>query len=227
MKKILFVLVLIIIAFCIWLFLHQPAQTAEQNAVPQAPEPTNTTSAPPMTNALSQAMPPTNAFVRPDSIDEATWNRIMINRQVILSENQPIEFYARIVDQDGQAIKGAKLELKVSRMDETMFAPTNYFHWDPAKAVQDIPFELLSDANGWVCLTNKTGQLIQINDLSKAGYSFKMPQIGSFGYEPEGKHLIGDTGMEDAFNPEKGYVFHLQRIVKGSVPSISTSQAGQ
>jgi hypothetical protein len=183
--------------------------------LPIPPKPTNVIPTSAISNTPIQPTPPqstpiTNAFVRPASINEVTWNRVLINRQVILSENQPIEFYARIIDQNQQPIKGAKLKLKISRMDETMFVPANYIHWDPAKAVQDITVELLSDVNGWVCITNKTGQLIQINDLSKDGYSWTMPPIGSFGYGPE--RAVGYAGMEDAFNPNKGYIFHLQKI---------------
>ncbi len=216
MKRTIWIILILVALLCLWLFLRKPPQVPQQSVTPQTPsQPTNVVSVPAITNAPHQPTPPqptpaTNAFVRPASIDEATWNRALVNRQVILSENQPIEFYSRIVDQEGQAIEGAKLKLKVSRMDETMFAPTNYIHWDPANAVQDIPFELLSDANGWVCLTNITGQLVQINDLSKEGYSWTMPQIGSFGYGPE--RAVGYAGMEDAFNPAKGYVFHLQKI---------------
>jgi len=130
---------------------------------------------------------------------------------VILSEDQPIKFYTRVLDQNEQAVEGAKLTVSVERLDETMFEPTNYLHWDPAAAYQKKFFDLYSDVQGWIQFTNITGRALRIEALVKDGYSWTLPQIGSFGYEPEGKHLIGDAGMEGAFDSSKGYILHLQK----------------
>ena len=52
---------------------------------------------------------------------------------------------------------------------------------------------------------------VRVEELDKDGYTWTMPQIGSFLYEPDGGHRVGNAGMEDAFDSQKGYVFHLQK----------------
>ena len=222
MKRVVYsIAVLIVVAICVWLVLRRPAEMPKQNTVLSHPttQPTNVAIAPIISNAPPQ--PTTNTFVRPDSIDESTWATIMQDRQVILSEDQPVEFYARVVDQDGQPVEGAKLTISLERLDETMFAPTNYLHWDPGAAYQKKYCDLLSDSNGWIQLTYVTGRSLRIETLVKDGYSWVTPQIGSFGYEPDGKHSVGYAGMEDAFDPSKGYILHLQKIDEANSTNMS------
>jgi hypothetical protein len=174
------------------------------------------------TNAPTQNIVPTNqaiafntnVFVRPDYIDEEHWNRLMALRQTFLSENQPVEFYTRILDQNGTPIEGATLTIKLTRVDETLFATTNFFHLNMGDELKDVSLELISDANGWISLTNKTGNSVRVESLIKKGYSWTMPQIGSFVYDPDGNRRVGVAGMEDAFDPVKGYVFYMQKIEK-------------
>ena len=133
-------------------------------------------------------------------------------RQLVLSANQPIEFYASILDQDNKPVEGAKLKLKLSYTDEEMFRGTNFLHKKMGDEILSKPLEITSDSNGWIKLSGLKGQILRVESLNKDGYSWEMPQIDSFGYEAGGKHSIGYIGMEDAFNPSKGYVFPLQKI---------------
>jgi hypothetical protein len=209
MKKILIVLFLILLAVAVLLVLRHPKSASKLTILPQVLT-TNFVAVPTASNTppLTQN---TNVFIRPSSIDEETWNKILQNRQIILSQNQPIEFYVRIVDQDQQPVEGAKLTISLERLDETMFSLTNYLHWDPAAAYQKKFLDLYSDANGWIQLAGVTGEALRVETLMKEGYSWAMPQTDSFTYEPEGQHRVGYAGMEDAFNPDKGYVFHLTK----------------
>jgi hypothetical protein len=216
MKKTFIIILLAALVVVTWLILHQPKlRPSPALAVPQpitvpatnaqisAQTPTN------LSPALLFPAPSTNAPVRPNSVDEETWSRWIAYRQFILEQNPPVEFYARVVDQDGQPVEGAKLTLKLTRMEGMSFATTNFSAWDPAKAIQDTYLTLYSDANGWIRLTGVTGRTLRVETLTKEGLSFVMPEIGSFGYSPE--RAVGYAGMEDAFNPDKGYVFHLTK----------------
>jgi len=209
------ILVLVALAFCVWLFLHHPAETTHQNSEqPELIQTTNPIVAPIVSNASSPPLPQpaTNAFVRPDNIDEDHWNQLMLVRQLALAENQPIEFYARTLDQNEQPVEGATLCITLSRIDEKMFETTNFFSKKMGDEIVHLPVKLVSDTNGWIKLTGVTGDSLWIESLSKDGYSWTMPQIGSFLYEPNGGHRVGNAGMEDAFDSQKGYIFHLQKI---------------
>jgi hypothetical protein len=170
----------------------------------------------PQTTPLPTA--PTNnpaALIRPDSVDAPTWNKWMAYRQVVLEQNQPVEFYARVLDQNEQPVEGARLKLKLTRWDENEFSMSNFPHWDPAKAVQEIDFFLLSDSNGWIHLTGTNGSSLAVWGLVKDGYISSYPD-GNFGgvsYEPNGRrNPSGDIQMTNSWNPQKGYIFHLQKI---------------
>ena len=133
-------------------------------------------------------------------------------RQMILAQNQPVEFYARVVDQTNKPLEGAMLCITLSRIDEKMFDTTNFFHMQMGDEIVHLPMKLLSDTNGWIKVVGITGKALWVESLGKEGYSWTMPQIDSFAYEPNGERTVGYAGMEDAFNPAKGFVFHLQKI---------------
>lgn len=218
MRRIIYsIAVLVALTFCLWLFLRRPAPMPSQiTEPPKLSQPTNTIIVPIISNAPAQTAPPrqppvTNAFVRPDYIDEDHWNQLMLVRQLALSQNQPIEFYARTLDQNELPVKGATLCITLSRIDERMFETTNFFSKKMGDEIIHLPVTLVSDTNGWIKLRGVTGDSLWVESLSKEGYSWTMPQIGSFLYEPNGGHRVGNAGMEDAFNPDKGYIFHLQK----------------
>ena len=217
MKKIFsIVLVLAALVFCVWLLLRRPAQVPEQNVVP--PEPPQPTNAAAQIISNTPPKPPqqlaTNVFVRPNYIDEDQWNRLMLVRQLALEQNQPVEFYAQILDQNNQPVEGAKLTLKLTRTDERMFETTNFFSRQMGDEVLIIPFELFSDSNGWVSLTGTNGYFLNLWGLAKDGYSSSYPD-GNFAgvhYELGGiRTPTQDILMTNSWNPQKGYILHLQK----------------
>jgi hypothetical protein len=133
-------------------------------------------------------------------------------RQMILEQNQPVEFYARIVDQNNKPLEGVVLSITLSHIDENMFATTNFLSMKMGDEIVHLPMKILSDTNGWIKVAGVTGKALRVESLGKDGYSWTMPQIGSFVYEPNGERRVGNAGMEDAFNSAKGYIFHLQKI---------------
>jgi hypothetical protein len=220
MKKTLLVVILLILVCAAWVILRQPKSPPPSipipptnNVSPYSGRSTPTTNAqvPSQPSAVLFSAPSTNVPVRPASVDEETWSRWLAYRQFILEQNPPVEFYARVVDQSGQPVEGAKLTLKLTRMEGMAFATTNFSAWDPAKAIQDTSLDLYSDAKGWIKLSGVTGRDLRVETLKKDGYSWTMPQIDSFAYESNGERTVGYAEMRDAFNPDKGYVFHLTK----------------
>ena len=220
MKKTLIVLLLASLALIIWMTLRRPQSSpllhsilATNNVSPYngGLNPTTNTQTPSQPSAVLFSAPSTNIPIRPPSVDEEIWSRWLAYRQFILDQNPPVEFYARVVDQDGQPVEKAKLTLKLTRMEGMAFATTNFSAWDPAKAIQDTSLDLYSDTNGWIKLVGVTGRDLRVEILKKDGYSWTMPQIDSFAYESNGERTVGYAEMRDAFNPDKGYVFHLHK----------------
>ena len=212
MKKLAFVAIALIIAYFAWITIPKLKSVSKQ--VDQTPNLVVITNAPlnPLaTNHLSQTIA-TNPFVRPEYIDKEQWDQLMLMRQFALGKNQPIEFYARVVDQNEMPVEGATLRVKLSRIDENIFATTNFFSWNSDEIVKDEHFDLLSDTDGWIKLSGKmTGESVRIENLSKNDYKWTMPKIGSFSYEPENKHRVGYAEMENAFDSTKGYILHLEK----------------
>ena len=195
-----------------WLVLRRPKPAGEEIAVQSpAPPATNDPKIEPA-NAAPPAMANTNQFVRPPDVDEDHWNRLMLVRQTLLERNQPVEFYARVLDQGGQPVPGAALKLRLARVDEAFFATTNFFHMELGKEVVNISMELISDAQGWLELKGVTGSSVSIWGLSKEGYTSNLPdgKYGGVSYEPGGRrNPSGHILMTNAWNPAKGYVFHM------------------
>jgi len=205
MRTPIIIIVLAILAVVVWLSFHRNPKT-ELPSAPPTNAPAQTSSLAPLPSSSSATNPPPNdstTLVRPSSLDEKTWSKFLSYRQT------------RVLDQNDQPVEGAKLTVSVERLNEAVFVPTNYLHWDPALAFQKVYFELYSDANGWLQFVGTNGIMLDMTGLSKEGYLSAYPN-GNFGgihYEPNGKRApSGDTSMTNAWNPQKGYILHLQKI---------------
>jgi hypothetical protein len=214
MKNPFFVLALVILAITCWLVLRSSKDTLQPVAPISSPAAT--------TNAPTEYIVPnnsvvaiiTNSFVRPDSIDEDHWSRLMALREMLLAENQPVEFYARVVDQDSVPVAGATLNLTLSRVDETLFTTTNFFHLNMGDEILHKSISLVSDIGGWFKLKNVTGKALWIESLNKDGY-VTGNYSGGVAYEPQGVRTpISDALMTNSWNPQTGYVLRLQKIEK-------------
>jgi hypothetical protein len=218
-RAIVIILILTSVIICVWLVLRR--QISKQINPSQVSFQTTNISGAPVSHAPSSA---TNAaLIQPDTVDKATSDKWVKYRQVVLSENQPIEFYARVIDQNGNPVQGAKLILQLSRMNENEFSMANFPNWNPARAVVNKGFEVFSDSSGWIQVTQTNGSHLAVWGLTKEGYISSYPD-GNFGgvsYEPGGRrNPSGDIQMTNAWNPQKGYIFHLQKI--GETNSVNS-----
>ena len=211
MKKLLLISCLAFFGFIGWLLVRQPEpMLTKGNELPAMSQATSVKN----TSAISVAKSVqvgTNGPIQTASGNEDIWNNY---RRLILEANQPVEFYARVLDQHRQPVVGAKLTLKLGRVDEKMFVNTNYLEWDAGRAVQNIFFALYSDSTGWFQISETNGSLISVWGLTKEGYLSSYPD-GNFGgvsYEPGGRrNPSGDILMTNAWNPNVGYTFHLEK----------------
>ena len=147
MRKAPSILALAVLACVGWLILHRSQPSPKEvNQPPSLPAATKVEVAARTLIASSPTIS-SNALVRPDSIDEDRWNRLMQIRQLALEQNQPVEFYARVLDQNEKPVEGAKLAVLLGRTDEKMFETTNFFHHQMGDEVLNIRFELVSDVN--------------------------------------------------------------------------------
>lgn len=214
MKKTLWiVLILAVLIFFAWTVFRPPTQVVRQTIIP--PKLTNALIVQPA--ILAQTVSPrttTNDFLRPNNIDEEHWNQLMLARQLALSQNQPVEFYARVLDQNDRPVEGARLSVKLTRNDEKMFETTNFFSRQMGDEVLVIPLELFSDSNGWISLTGTNGYFLDLWSLTRDGYSSSYPG-GNFAgvhYKPGGVRTpTDDILMTNSWNSGKGFVLHLQK----------------
>ncbi len=157
---------------------------------------------------------------RPAGVEAEGWAYLLRVRRLLLAANQPIEFYARIVDQENQPIADALVKLSLSRVDENLVR-ARFPNLKMGDEIVVDSIQLRSDARGWVRLTGRTGKSLAVESVEKDGYLWSSPRIGSFLYEAGGRR-VGYVGMEAAFDSSKGYVFHLWR--KGDVePTVPVS----
>ncbi len=223
MKKIvLYAVVVVAILMCILILVRKKPSSG---TAPDMPSPTRVVihTAPQTNQNHIAATNKPSAWVRPPGVDAAGWAYMLTVRKILLHENQPVEFYARVANQNGEPISGARLDLNLSYVDEEKVASPEFLRMQMGSEQTNKTLVLYSDARGWVKLTGLTGKALRIESLIKEGYSWTMPLIDSFGYEPEGKHSIGYAGMEDAFNPAKGYIFHMEKLDENN----STNSTGK
>lgn len=214
MKKSLIYLSLILaLAFCLWLALRRTAPILKQEAPPQQVQPSTPPKIepPPITNA-PQVTAQEADFPRPRGIDDDGWKWFLAIRKVALEANQPVEFYARILDQKEHPVEGATLKLMLTYLNEDMFRTTNVFHMKMGDEVVNKPLEFVSDADGWIRLDGVKGYIVDIRGLSKEGYLMR-DYYGSVRYEPHGVRNTsgGDILLTNALNPNVGYTFHLEK----------------
>jgi len=82
-------------------------------------------------------------------------------RDAAQKANQPVEFYGRVVDQDGNPIPGVKVKLSVRWTHELL----------PGTAKDEFnSFELTTGADGLFFLSNTKGSLLSVAVLEKEGY---------------------------------------------------------
>ncbi len=84
-------------------------------------------------------------------------------RQYMESQNVPIQFYGRVVDQDGNPVSGAHIALSVRHW--TVVAPSAFGGDGHSER-----FEKTTDTSGSFRLEDATGDILTVEDIQKEGY---------------------------------------------------------
>jgi hypothetical protein len=216
MKKVILIIsVLAILAFAYWLARdhkrdaprNTPHQTETERpaANPQSPVSniTSTASTARLEAAELEAQ-------RPADADDEGWEWILKVRRMMLEMNQPVEFYLRVIDQHDNPVAGAGLTAALSRVDENKLKPKNFLHLQMGDEIVHEPLRLESDTDGWIRFHGRTGKAVFWDNLAKEGYLWSTPlSLGSLVFEPGKRRALGSLEMADAFDPSKGYTFHM------------------
>ena len=124
-------------------------------------------------------------------------------------DTNKINFYGKVLDEQGQPVEGAEIILHLKRF--SALAPPWY--------EQIIDIYLKSDREGRFSITNEQGRDILIANIDKKGYqhSFKHKTKDSYGFSPE---------MDAVFvpDPKNPVVFWMRK--KGEVAFIFESNGG-
>jgi hypothetical protein len=208
-KVVVYSLLAVVIAAGVYLF------TGKKSSHPAAPLATTISNNVEQSNQSSPIpSAPTNGpatWVRPPYINETDWKTVVMVGKMMLAANQPIEFHARAMDQNGDPVPGAELDLAVSYVDEKKVL-AKYPRIRMGEEVADQSFTNYSDAQGWFRFSGVRGRSLYINNVTRPGFFWQRPADG-FGvvqFEPYGKREFGGTiAFDEAFDPRKGYTFHL------------------
>ena len=112
------------------------------------------------TNSLSQANV-TSAVSQLSSVDDREKTNEI--RQYMESQNQPIEFYGQVVDQDGNPLSGARMKGLTLHVKVIVPAP-----WGDKDEI--TPIEKTTDSAGRFEVNGISGRSLEIDSIQKEGY---------------------------------------------------------
>ena len=140
---------------------------------------------------------------------------------MFLHANHPLDFHARVMDQNNLTVAGAKIEFRIVRVDEQRVASQEFLHMKEGSEQVTETKVLSSDENGWIHFTGVSGKRLTALSLSKDGYISNYPNpayVGvSYDYSGE-RQPVGDILATNGWNPNAGYYFHLWK--KGATEKL-------
>lgn len=89
-------------------------------------------------------------------------------RATVERMNVPVNFYGRVVDQDGNSLAGVRIDVRVR-------------HWDLTSLGASIPLKTETDSDGRFHVQGVTGDALRIELVAKAGYELEPYAQRSFG----------------------------------------------
>ncbi len=114
--------------------------------------------------------PSAKPWVRPAGVSDANWQYATTVRHMMLTTNKKIEFHARAIDQNGEGVAGAVLELRLSRVDETKVLK-EFSNMRMGDEIASEKIQLISDPTGWFHLTGRRGTMVVVEALKPSdGY---------------------------------------------------------
>lgn len=164
-------------------------------------------SAPDQTSGGTNTVLASTELKRPENVTPELWARVLAYRASRLGKNQPVDFFCRVVDQHNVPVPGARLRLRFSYVDESLFQSVDFVHMQMGDEIKRREIVVESDHSGLLELTGQRGLTVDVIDLNCEGYSWEMPKLGSFDYGVTGARRVGYVGMEKAFDKNQRYTF--------------------
>ncbi len=197
---------LALFALTAWLAINRKGRSLGAHPEKNQPEfvldaPSNQAVGPP---SLPAADTPPPEPKRPPNIAVRDWEHLVYAQTRLVKLNGPVDFYARAIDQHGQAIAGVKLSLILSFYNPNALKRLANYERD---AVQEEQIELVSDGDGRFALSGKTGTTLRVEQLTKEGLYWSVwadPGLQSFDYRMD----RNDRSPPYA-NRSQGAIFHL------------------
>jgi hypothetical protein len=212
-RSVIGVSLLIVVAVVVWIWLsHNRQPPLQRDQAPGGEMATNMVAGP--RHRVAEKTNQYKPWTRPPGVDDAGWKYLSMVRELMLQENQPVEFYARVVDQNQEPVVGARLELRLSRVDvEKVLA--KFPHMKMGEEQVNETNILYSDTRGWIQLKGISGHFLNVWGLSREGYTSRyLPGFGGIQYKTTTAVEIGHTralgGLTmDAVDSNRGYTFRL------------------
>ena len=181
----------IIVAFCLWLLLHQAKAIPKTDQLPTTARQSGDQQAP--SNVVVKPQVPIN--LKTTVVSQASITPILtlgstnaINPQLLADWQAPIEFYGKVVDENSNPVPSAAVDFRWAEV------PT-----EGGNRVTNME----SDAKGLFALHNAIGLNLSVS-VSKDGYYTSRKDNGSFTFGSLG----GQKFSPDSLNP---VIFHLRR----------------
>ncbi len=198
-KKHFLLLILAFIGLFIWWMTHQintptfeePAEHMEQVSA-DSPEPTNNAE----TIKNSSDAPPRTHEEFMARFEQRLKEKADAQERGLNEWRTPIEFYGKVVDENGNPVEGAQIEFSCTDLSP---AGNSYYR-------------TTSDADGLFSLNNVQGKLLVVRSIVKDGYYVSKQNRNNFFYAGENENFIPEFG-----NP---VVFHLRK--KGQAEPLIT-----
>ena len=195
-KRIYIIVILVAVALVsgLWLWprYKQPVTVTNQAAPPvKAPSPAAPVAAVATVTLEDLAKTPWTGT------DEQKRARISEVREIAQQANQPVSFWAQVIDQDNAPLPGVRVKLSLKHTRELL-----------PGATQDVfdYIELTTDAQGMFSLTDRRGSLLGVEEMKKAGYKAGNVSGRPFWYAPP---MLNMLYTPDKQKPE---IFRMWKI---------------
>ena len=167
--------------------LQKDGEHVEPSKVEQA-----TSETPPQSETTESQVPPT-------AIPVEAARRLAVEQKWASRNNGPVQFYAKVIDQNGQPVEGAILTMTLSVFDEGVFVSDK-------NRVKTTKLRIVSGAGGLLEIKNSKGSSLWVESLEKEGYLWVYPQgLGSFSFGS----LHAPKVAPDYANPSRRFIFHM------------------
>jgi hypothetical protein len=113
---------------------------------------------------------------KPPGASDDAWNFELFKNELRKASNREINFYGKVIDQNGTPIPGVKIKVDISSRSTSMLKVMT-----TGRDLEKEKLIIYSDQNGLFSVTDKEGSFLRITDFQKEGY-LKSKRYGNLGF---------------------------------------------